>query len=211
MERAQPDAQKVVLRSNYFKFRCSVPILKYKVNIEPTIPSNQVGLVYKVLAKLREPIGNLLGGAYQPINFMVYSPTQADEATFEATYDNVNYKVTLSPSGILDMDSNEREALVFMGRFFKLLQGNLRLKQIGRKFFNDKAPEEFKQWKLTVWPGYQTSLNQHQSKVLLNIDTCFKVVRETTVYEHIENLMSRYSGNQEKVNEEIAGMVVMTR
>ena len=204
------DSQKIVLRTNYFKFRCSVPILKYKVNTEPTIPTTQVGLLYKVLSKLRDKLNGLLG-AYQPSNFMIYSPTQIDETSFEQTYENTNYKVTLSPSGILDLDGNEKEALVFMGRFFKVLQSQLRLKQIGRKFFNDKSPEEFKQWKLTVWPGFQTSLNQHQNKVLMNIDACFKVVRETTVYEHIENLMSRFSGNQEKVNEEFAGMVVMTR
>ena len=202
--------QRTVIKTNYFRFKCDIPILKYKVSTDPQIPSNQVGLLYRILAKLRDTLTNLMS-PYQPFNFTIYSPTQIDETILVVDHENVRYSVKIEPTGILEVTGQDKEALVFMGRFFKVLQSHLKLKQIGRKYFNDKAPEDFSRWKLTVWPGYQTSLNQYQSQILVNIDTCFKILRETTVYEFIETLMSKYRGDQEKVKDEIVGTTVMTK
>lgn len=202
--------QRTVVKTNYFRFKCDIPILKYKVSTDPQIPSNQVGLLYRILAKLRDTLNNLMS-PYQPFNFTIYSPAQIDETVLVVDHENVRYSVKIEPSGILEVNGNDKEALVFMGRFFKVLQSHLKLKQIGRKYFNDKAPEDFSRWKLTIWPGYQTSLNQYQSQILVNVDTCFKILRETTVYEFIETLMSKHRGDQEKVKDELIGTTVMTK
>lgn len=206
----EPLIRKSLVKTNYFRFKCDIPILKYRISTEPQIPSNQIGLLYKILSQLKETLTKLMS-PYQPFNFTVYSPTQIDETTLVADYENIRYSVKIEPSGLLEVTGEDKEALVFMGRFFKVLQSHLKLKQIGRKYFNDKTPEEFSKWKLTVWPGYQTSLNQYKTQLLVNIDTCFKVLRETTVYEFIENLMSKYHGDQERVKDEIIGTTVMTR
>lgn len=198
------------VKTNYFNFSCDQPLFKYKVDTEPQIDSNQVRLLFRILAKLKEPLSKLLE-AYQPFNFMIYSPTHAEEAIFNTEFENVNYTVKLVPTGMLEVSGKEKESMVFMGRFFKLLQSNLKLKQIGKKCFDDKAQENFNQWKLSVWPGYQTSLNNYQEKILINIDPCFKVLRETTVMEFLKDLMSRFQGNQERVKEELIGMIIMTR
>lgn len=206
----QKNAKRIKVKSNYFQFTCDIPIFKYKVETEPPVPSNQVGLFFRILSRCREKLTALLT-TYQPTTFAVYSPTHIEEATLEAEHDGVTYSIKLVPTGMLEVSGKEKESMVFMGRFFKVLQSSLRLKQVGRKYFNDKAPEEFSQWKLTVWPGYQTSLNQYKDHILVNVDSCFKVLRETTVYEFLDELMNRYSGNQERVKEELIGMTVMTR
>lgn len=203
-------ALKTKVKTNYFTFKCDQPIFKYKVDTEPQIPSNQVGLFFRILSKLRESLTNLMS-PYQPASFSLYSPVHVEEATFTAEYDNVSYTVKIVPSGMLEVSGDDRESIVFMGRFFKVLQSQLRLKQIGRKYFDDKAVRPYDNWKLKVWPGFQTSLNAYQDRILVNIDTCFKVLRETTMHEFIENLMQRFQGNQERVKEEIIGMTVMTK
>ena len=210
MEPSSLTAKQVAIKSNYFKFKCDTPIFKYKVNTEPQIPPNQIGLLMRILSKLRSELEKELA-PYQPFNFTIYSPQHHEEIVKTATYDNVEYSVKIVPSGVLQITAQDKEAMVFMGRFFKLLQQHLKLKQIGRKYFDDKAHEDFSQWKLTVWPGYQTSLNFYKNNILVNVDSCFKVVRETTVYEFLDSLMSRYNGNQEKVKEELVGMTVMTK
>jgi len=202
--------QRTKVKTNYFTFSCDQPLFKYKVETEPQVPSTQVRLLFKILGQLKESLSNLLQ-PYQPFNFMIYSPVHIDETTFTAEYENVKYTVKLVPTGMLEVSGKEKETMVFMGRFFKLLQGHLKLKQIGKKYFDDKNQENFNQWKLSVWPGYQTSLNNYQEKILINIDPCFKVLRETTVIEFIKDLMSRYQGNQERVKEECIGMIIMTR
>jgi len=201
---------KTKVKTNYFTFKCDQPIFKYKVDTEPSIPSNQVGLFFRILSKLREGLSNLMS-PYQPASFSLYSPVHVEETTLNAEYDNLSYTVKIIPSGMLEVSGDDRESIVFMGRFFKVLQSQLRLKQIGRKYFDDKAVRPYDNWKLKVWPGYQTSLNAYQDRILVNIDTCFKVLRETTMHEFIENLMQRFQGNQERVKEEIIGMTVMTK
>jgi len=54
-----------------------------------------------------------------------------------------NHKGTLT-------DSSETEKLNFYGRFFKLLQKNLRYKMIGKKYFNNRAAKEFSNLRLEV-------------------------------------------------------------
>jgi len=201
--------KKTMIKTNYFSFKCDLPILKYKITTDPAIPSNQLSLFYRVLAQLKPQLSKLMD-PYQPANTVIYSPVHIEEVVLKAEYENVSYSVRLEPSGLVELRSNDKEARTFMGRFFKVLQNNLKFKQIGRKYFNDQAPKDFPQWKLTVWPGYQTSLNQYQSSIFVNIDTCFKVLRKTTVYEYIEDLMSKFHGNQEKVKDEIVGTTVMT-
>lgn len=107
--------------TNYFKFEYSSVIFKYKVTTEPQIPANQIGLHMRILSKIRTEIEKVLD-PYQPFNFMVYSPVRLeDEATFETDYENVHYKINFEPSGTLRVTTEDKEALVFMGRMFKLL------------------------------------------------------------------------------------------
>ena len=56
-----------------------------------------------------------------------------------------------------------------------------------------------------------TSLTQQQRNILINIDTSCKVVRETTIYEYIEDLMGKFKGDQDKIKDELVGISVMTR
>lgn len=115
------------LLTNYFKFGYSTAIFKYKVTTEPQIPPNQIGLHMRVLSRIRGEIEKVLD-PYQPFNFMVYSPVRLeDETTFESEYENVKYQIFFSPSGTLRMSTEDKEAIVFMGRLFKLLQRNLKL------------------------------------------------------------------------------------
>ncbi len=198
------------VKTNYFRFLCDSTLFKYKIETEPKIPSASVGLLYRILGKIRDQISKLLD-PYQPSNFVIYSPIQIDETTLTSEYDNVTYTIKLVPIGLLETSGKDKEAMVFLGRFFKVLQGSLKLKQVGKKYFNDKEQKDFREWKLSVWPGYQTSLNFYGNQFLINVDSCFKVLREKSVLEFIDELMPNFKGNQERVKEEMVGMIVMTK
>jgi aubergine len=46
------------------------------------------------------------------------------------------------------------------------------------------------QHKLTIWPGYLTSIRQHEEKLLLGVDLIFKVLRAETaldVFQYVRN------------------------
>ena len=69
--------------------------------------------------------------------------------------------------------------------------------------------------KLEIWPGYVTSIRQHEDKILLCCEVTCKVLRTDTVYEQIQEIAKRSGGtgstfhrNVEKV---LLGAIVITR
>ena len=45
--------------------------------------------------------------------------------------------------------------------------------------------------KLEVWPGYVTSIRQHEEQILLCCEVSCKVLRTDTVYEQIQEIHKR--------------------
>ena len=41
-------------------------------------------------------------------------------------------------------------------------------------------------WKIELWPGYVTSIRQHEHKLLLCCEPKFKVVRTDTVHQQMQ-------------------------
>ena len=202
--------KQVKLYANYFRFKMTKHIFKYRISTEPQIPSNEMGLLYRVLGKIKEELQKSLI-VYSPIGFSIYSPTAIDELILNGVkYENQEYSITITQSGILNVEE-DREATNFLGRFFKTLQAKLKFKQVGRKYFRQDAPFDFPNFKLKIWPGYATSLNLYGQNILINIDSAFKVLRETTVYEVIDEYKNKFPDADEKIREELIGMTIMTR
>ena len=71
------------------------------------------------------------------------------------------------------------------------------------------------QHKLEIWPGYVTSIRQHEDQILLCCEVTCKVLRTDTVYEQIQEIAKRTGGagrdfhrNVEKV---LLGAIIITR
>ena len=47
-------------------------------------------------------------------------------------------------------------------------------------------------WKLELWPGYVTSIRQHESQLLMCCEPKFKVVRTDTVLDQMRDIMRRW-------------------
>ena len=75
--------------------------------------------------------------------------------------------------------------------------------RIGRKFFNHKAKEEFKEFQ--VWPGYFTALNDSEVGPLLNVEVTNRFIRHQTAFDAIKQC----GGDKDKMNEELVGRSVV--
>lgn len=205
------NTRSVQVKGNYFSFVCSKVLFRYKITTEPEISSTKLGLLYAVLSTLKDQLTSIFK-PYQPVNWLIYSLVQIQEVIVLTTsLENLEYVVRIQPSGMLEIKNNERESTAFMGRLFKNAQRNLKLKPVNRKYFDPNGGQNFPKWKLSVWPGYQTSLNYYQNQILVNIDTCYKVIRETTVYEFMTEVARVSQGNQQRIKDTLSGMIVMTK
>ena len=202
--------QKSSVLTNYFPLISRTPFFKYKINVTPEIPINQLRLLYKILSQLKQELSQHLN-LYQPLNFNIYSPTQCEEFTLQTTYENIDYTLVIGPPNLIELSQDKTESSAFFGRFMKILQSTIKLKPVGRKYFDDQRAKEFPNWKLSVLPGYQTSLKFCKQQVIIKIDSCFKVIRQETVYDYLEGLMQKYKGDQDRVKDEVIGRIIMTK
>ena len=67
----------------------------------------------------------------------------------------------------------------------------MQLQLVGRDYFDPGAKIVMANHKLELWPGYQTSIRQHEDSMLLCCEIRHKVLRTDTVYEQIQAIQKR--------------------
>lgn len=68
------------------------------------------------------------------------------------------------------------------------------------------------EFKLELWPGYITSIRQHEQNVLICAEVSHKVMRMETIYEILRNCRQENGANwQSAFAKEIIGSVVLTK
>ena len=55
--------------------------------------------------------------------------------------------------------------------------------QVGRYYYDPSKRISMDWHKLEIWPGYVTSIRQHENEILLCVELTHKVMRQDTVYD----------------------------
>jgi hypothetical protein len=211
MEPVLPSAPRCEIqlcKTNFFRLKTSENIFCYRIAITPDLPENKQGAMSKIIHLGKKQIAALL-----PVHIInhnrLYSTTLLEnEEAIIVAFEDRDYKLKLNFLG--DLREFESEYQNFLGRFFKLLQNKLSLKLIGRKYYDSENRKPFPSLRLEIWPGFSTSLKKYKESILMNIDASYKVLREETVLDHIEDMFAQ-GLNQEKIEEKLMNNTVMTR
>lgn len=89
------------------------------------------------------------------------------------------------------MEPTDKDHLNFLKIFFNTMMRGLRFETIGRKSFNSAKAHSLAAHKIKVWPGFDARLIMKEQGVLLNIEVCFKVVRQDTVLDYLKELRGK--------------------
>lgn len=68
-------------------------------------------------------------------------------------------------------------------------------------------------YRLTIWPGFVTSILQYESSTMLCLDVSHKVLRNETVLDFMGSLRQKY-GDQcfvDVCTKELVGVIVLTK
>jgi hypothetical protein len=114
----------------------------------------------------------------------IYSLVKKQEVPKQETeHDGIKYVINID--WVQQIEPTDRDHLNFLKIFFNSLMRTLRFETIGRKSFNSKAAHSLDAHKIKVWPGFDARLIMKETGVFLNIDICFKVVRQDTVLDYM--------------------------
>ena len=65
---------------------------------------------------------------------------------------------------------------------------NLGLKQLKRDFFDPQACIELPEWQISIWPGYKTTIRDHERGLCLSCEVTHKILRTDSALNTIRQI-----------------------
>ncbi|CAG9312433.1 unnamed protein product [Blepharisma stoltei] len=205
----------IPLYGNFFKFNLAAGtdiIQKYAVFFNPDIAASLGKHREKVLRKASAQIVPVIG-KYVFANTAIYAAQSNSgggdaSQTYTVNYDNTDYTITLQPVGRVESQEETRH---FYNKFFNSVQGKLSLVMIGRKFYNPDRAIDLPQHKMSIWPGYASSIGSYEGGVMINIDISHRCLRTITLYDQIMELRNKPNTDfRQAVMKLLIGAIVLT-
>lgn len=75
----------------------------------------------------------------------------------------------------------------------------LGLKWMKGDYFDPAAGIEMPEWQITIWPGYRTTIRQHERELLLGFEVVHKLLRTDSAYSTIQQVVYRYGTGEEAI------------
>jgi len=120
------------------------------------------------------------------------------------------YEITIKEVG--ELQPTDYHYIQFFNMVLRQCLEKLQLELLGRNYYDSKAAHIMKAAKLELWPGYVTSIRQHESNVLLCCEISTKVLRMETVLDQLRECYKRDPKNyQNLATKLLLGQIVITR
>lgn len=134
-----------------------------------------------------------------------------------------------------DLSPTNPDYLKILNLIMRRCMATLKLKLVGRNYYDAEAKViyylillkicsfewligiwllqiEIPQHRIQLWPGYLTSIRQHESDVLMCIEINTKLMRQETVYDILQRIHSTARDNWQTVFENtVLGSTILTR
>jgi len=186
-------------------------LLKYRVDMSPEIDFTKLrkALVYQHKGtKLKNMIfdGTLL------FTDTRLAPTDDVTPVIWTSQRNDGTIVTLSIRLVEELQPSDYHYMQFFNLVLRRVLEGMKLELVGRNYYDPSAKIMLTNHKLELWPGYETSIRQHEDSILLCCEISHKILRTDTVYEQISNISRQFPRDHKRMCEKtLLGSVVMTR
>uniref|UniRef100_A0A8C5BEE2 Piwi like RNA-mediated silencing 1 n=1 Tax=Gadus morhua TaxID=8049 RepID=A0A8C5BEE2_GADMO len=201
----------IALRANFFAItaRPQWVLYQYHVDYQPPMEARRLrsALLYHhndLLGTARSFDGAILFLPHKlpnKVRTVVHSETRHGE--------KVQIKITLTN----ELPPSSPVCLQFYNILFRRILRMLDMQQIGRHYYQPKDPLSIPQHRLTIWPGFTTTILQYESSIMLCTDVSHKVLRSETVLDFMVSLRQQCGPQRfpEICAKELIGLVVLTK
>jgi len=204
----------IALGTNYFQLvaKPNWRLLQYRVDMKPDIDNTRVkkALLYSHKPSLPKILfdGTIL--------FTTTRLSPDDKPLIlSSKRDSDGAMVEITIKLVAEVQPTDYHYMQFFNIVLRQAMEKMQLELIRRNYFDPKAAVVLNQHKLEIWPGYVTSIRQHEDQILLCCEISCKVLRTDTVLEQIEEIYKR-TGNgganfRPTVEKALLGAIVITR
>ncbi|XP_066593519.1 piwi-like protein Siwi [Prorops nasuta] len=199
--------KRIMLKSNYFQLLTKIDWTLYKYSVS-FAPEEDTTVIRKALVKNHvEQLGAyIFDGSVlysvnrYPENFSLFSERKADNARIRITITRVD-----------DMVKTDHHYIQFFNIIMRKCFGHLKLQLVGRNYFDARNKVDINEFRLQLWPGYLTSIRQHESAVLMCAEITHKVMRQETILDILMTCYNRYGERyKDAFSNGVIGCTVLT-
>ncbi|CAB0044919.1 unnamed protein product [Trichogramma brassicae] len=110
-----------------------------------------------------------------------------------------------------DLPIGDYHYLQFFNIVVRRCLEHLKLQLVGRDYYDPSCAIDVKEYKLQLWPGYITSIRQHERDVMMCVETSFKVMRQQTLYDLLTECREKNPRDFKNMYaDQVLGSVVLT-
>uniref|UniRef100_UPI0037E74F43 piwi-like protein 1 isoform X2 n=1 Tax=Semicossyphus pulcher TaxID=241346 RepID=UPI0037E74F43 len=200
----------IPLSANYFRIlsRPQWVLYQYHVDFKPPMESRR--LRSALLFQHEETLGSArsFDGALLFLPLRLHSK---ETVLHSETRNGEKVQITVTLTN--ELPPTSPVCIQFYNILFRRILRILSMQQIGRNYYNPSDPLNIPQHRLTIWPGYTTTILHYESSVMLCTDVSHKVLRSETVLDFMVNLRQQ-CGNQRFPDicaKELIGLIVLTK
>ncbi|XP_038152129.1 piwi-like protein 1 [Cyprinodon tularosa] len=200
----------IPLTANYFRIlsRPQWILYQYYVDFKPPMESR------RLRTALLLQHSEMLGSSRNFDGAILFLPHRLDSKETVVHSETRNgEKVVITITLTNELPPNSPVCIQFYNILFRRILRILDMQQIGRNYYNPKDPLEIRQHKLTVWPGYSTTIMNYESSVMMCTDVSHRVLRSETVLDFMINLKHQVGSQRytDICTKELVGLVVLTK
>ncbi|KAL1117937.1 hypothetical protein AAG570_004251, partial [Ranatra chinensis] len=199
----------VTLQANYFKLLTHTDWALYQYRVD-FAPEEDRTAVRKSLLRVHKDV---LGGGYVFDGTVLFSSQRLAPEPLELyskrESDQAKICITIKKAG--DLVMGDHHYIQLFNILMRKCLDSLQLQLVGRNFFDAKSKIEIREYKMELWPGYLTSIRQHEDSILMCAEITHKVMRRETVFDLLNECVARNRGEWKNIFQQaIIGTVVLT-
>jgi len=202
----------VTVATNYFEV-ISKPgwrLLQYRVDMKPAI--EHTGMRKAMLYAHKDKLPKMIFDG--TMMFTTARLTQDDKPMNLTSQRNDGVAVEVTIKLVGEIQPTDYHYMQFFNIVLRQAMENMQLELIRRDYYDPKAAIILKQHKLELWPGYVTSIRQHEEKILLCCEISHKILRTDTVLQQIGEVHQKTRGGPSfhaDVEKALLGAIIITR
>ncbi|XP_049852397.1 LOW QUALITY PROTEIN: piwi-like protein Siwi [Schistocerca gregaria] len=196
------------MNTNYFKLTSITDFMLYQYRVDFAPEEETTAAKIQLLKIHKEALGGYIFDGS-----VMFTAKKLDKDIVELfssrETDGTKMRITVRLVGVLSTgDPQYLQVFNILVRW--CLQG-LNLQLVGRHYFDAQSSVPIRNYSLELWPGYITSIRQHEDEILMCTEITHKVMRMETVHDILKRVVQNNPQNfKEEFKKKVIGSIVLT-
>ncbi|XP_060827964.1 piwi-like protein Siwi [Bombus pascuorum] len=196
----------ILMQTNYFKLVTTTDWCLYQYRVDFYPEEDRTPVRKGLLKSHKDALG-----PYVFDGTVLYSNKYVDQLEIwsKRISDGLDVKIVLRYVG--DMQRGDHSYLQFFNIIMRRCLELLKLQIVGRDYYDANDKINVQGHRMELWPGYLTSIRQHENDILMCAEIIHKVMRQQTVLDILNECFHKDNVNYKKEFESLVlGLVVLT-